>query len=296
MKLFKRHDISEDIIKNIKSRFIFKRLLGLILGLLVLSLAFNLFLYPNQIVYGGVTGLSIITDDLFQIEPAIFMLGTSMVLLVLSYFALGKEVTAGSAIGSLLYPLFINLTEPLYEIIDLTGAQDEPILIAVFGGLLTGIGAGLIFKSGFSTGGTDILNQIVSKYGKVSLGKSMLMTDGVIVLIGGFIFGWVQVMYAVIVLYIISIMTDKVVLGISQSKAFYISTKKEKEVTSYIVEKLGHSVTLLDARGGYTGNKQNMLLTVIPTSEYFLFKEGILEIDSSAFFVVTDSYEVQGGE
>ena len=103
-------------------------------------------------------------------------------------------------------------------------------------------------------------------------------------------------MYGVIILYIISMLTDKVLLGISDSKAFYIVTEKEEQVKEYILNNLSHGVTIFQARGGYDNKKQKVLFCVIPTKEYFKLKEGIAAIDQKAFFVVTDAYEVYGGE
>ena len=136
----------------------------------------------------------------------------------------------------------------------------------------------------------------MNKYAKVSIGTSMLIIDGLIVLSGGFVFGWTKFMYAIIVLYIISILTDKVLLGISSSKAFYIVTSKQEEISDYVINELGHSVTIFDAKGGYSKTKNPVLFTVIPTKEYYKLKVGINEIDKNAFFTVVDAYEVLGGE
>lgn len=164
-----------------------------------------------------------------------------------------------------------------------------------FGGVLYGLGAGLVFKAGYTTGGTDILNQIVSKYAKMSMGNAMLVVDGLIVLFGAFIFGWTKFMYAILILYIISFLTDKVLLGISDSKAFYIITTKQKEISKFVIQEMGHSVTVFDAKGGFSKEKNPVLFTVIPTKEYYKFKEGIHLIDPNAFFTVIDAYEVRGG-
>ena len=102
-------------------------------------------------------------------------------------------------------------------------------------------------------------------------------------------------MYSIISLYIISVMSDKVILGVSQSKAFYIITNHESEVKKFITTSLKHGVTVLDGRGGFTGNNQKVIMCTIPTKQYFLVKEGIHEIDPEAFFIVTDAYEVSGG-
>jgi uncharacterized membrane-anchored protein YitT (DUF2179 family) len=173
--------------------------------------------------------------------------------------------------------------------------NSDLLLIVLFAGIFEGFGCGLVFKAGFTTGGTDILNQIASKYAKVSLGTAMLMTDGIIVLSAGFFFGWTRVMYGIIILYLISFIADKVVLGISSSKAFYIVAEKEEEVKQYILNTLGHGVTILEGKGGFTNEKQKIFMCLIPTREYFKVKEGLEEIDKNAFFIVTDAYQSVGG-
>lgn len=286
--------VDQNILKQIYQKSRIKRYFQFVIGLLLVAIAFNLFLSPNNLVAGGVSGIAIITKHIFGLDPSIFIFISSLILLILSFFLLGKEKTMGSILGSLLFPVFVKLTANIGVYIDVDNTQ--LLLAAIFGGVLQGFGAGLIFKAGFTTGGTDIINQIISKYAKVSIGKSMLMSDGLIVLSGVFVFGVTKLMYALIVLYIITVMTDKVILGISDSKAFYIITDQEAEIKEFILKYLNHGVTIFQARGGYTKEKQNVLMCVVPTKEYFKLKEGIHQIDKEAFFVVTDSYEVFGGE
>ena len=195
--------------------------------------------------------------------------------------------------GSLLYPVFVELTSWIVKYIDL--GSTETVVVVLFGAVISGVGFGLIFKSGFTTGGTDILNQIVSEKAKVSIGKSMIFTDGVIIVSSLFVFGWQKFIYSIINMYIISVMTDKVILGISSSKTFYIITEREDEVKKFILDYLSHGITVLEARGGYTNSKQKVIMCTIPTKEYFKAKEGIHAIDKEAFFIVTDAYEVYGG-
>ncbi len=269
-----------------------KRYLTFIFGIFLISLAFNLFLLPGDIVAGGVSGLSIVFKRFFNINPALFILASSVFLLIMSLIFLGKEQTAKSVIGSLMFPLFIKLTTNISAYLNLN--IDNQFLIAVFGGIIFGFGAGLIFKMGFTSGGTDILNQIASKYLKISMGTATIIIDGLVVLIGGFVFGWVKFMYAVVVLSLVSIMVDKVLIGISDCKAFYIITKKTNEISKFIFEEMGHSVTIFDAKGGFSNKKSPVLFAVIPTKEYFKFRSGIHQIDEDAFFLVTDAYEVKG--
>ena len=293
MGLFRKIN-TDDILKDINSKHLFKRITSLVIGIFLIALSFNLFFLPTNLVFGGVSGLSIITKKLFGWNPTIVISIASGFLLLISFILLGKRDTINSIIGTILYPIFVELTSGLTTYIKID--PNETLLIALFGAVIYGIGAGLVFKGGFTTGGTDILNKIVSKYFKVSMGTALIFTDGLIVLGGAFVFGFTKLMYALIVLYIISILTDKVLLGISDSKAFYIITEHDDEVKDYVINALKHSVTVFDAKGGYTKEKQKVLMCVIPTREYFRLKEGIHEIDKDAFFVVTDAYEVVGGE
>lgn len=292
MKIFNKFKVKRknEILQLISKTHLFRRYLFLIVGVLIYAVAYNLFFFKNNIVYGGASGISIITRNI--IDPSIMILILNILLLVLSFIFLGKRQTVDSIVGSLLFPLFVKLTGDIGEYVTIDNSN--LLLIALIGGVSGGFAAGIVFKSGFTTGGTDILNQIVSKYCKVSIGTSMLMTDGLITLAGGFFFGWTRVLYALIVLYIINIMVDKVVLGISGNKAVYITTDKDDDVCDYLMNELKLGVTLLETRGGYTNKKDQIILCVVPTGDYFKVKEGIDHIDPSAVMLVTDMYQTKG--
>ena len=278
---------------EIKHKIKVKELIEFIFGCFLVALAFNLFMSPNNLVAGGISGLSLVLKHFFGLNPSMIISISNVFLIILSYLLLGKEKTKMSILGSILFPVFVSMTEHLSTYISFK--ESEMILIAIFGGVLQGIGAGLIFRAGYSTGGTDILNMIISKIFKISLGNSMFFTDGTIIVIGAFVFGFNHLMYSLIILYLISTLTDKVVLGISDSKAFYIITSKEKEVKAFVINELKHGVTEFKAKGGYNLENQTVLMSVIPTREYYKLKEGIHNIDKNAFFVAMDSYEVRGG-
>ena len=279
--------------KVIKQKIKVKELIEFIIGCFLVALAFNLFMSPNNLVAGGVSGFSLILKHFFGLNPSTIISVANVFLIILSFLVLGKEKTKATILGSILFPVFVSLTEHLSTYISFK--ESEMILIAVFGGALQGLGAGLIFRAGYSTGGTDILNMIISKIFKISLGNSMFFTDGLIIVIGAFVFGFNHLMYSLIILYLISTLTDKVVLGISDSKAFYIITSKEKEVKEFVINELKHGVTEFNAKGGYNSENQTVLMSVVPTREYYKLKEGIHNIDKNAFFVAMDSYEVKGG-
>ena len=276
---------------NINKKNDLIRYIYFIIGVLIVAIGYNAFVLPANIVY-GVGGIGVILKKLYNIDPSITILIGSIILLILSLLLLGKSKTMNSVIGSFLYPIFVKLTESV-SIIDLS--QVDLVVVVLFGAVISGFGMGLVFKSGFTTGGTDILNQIVAKYFNMSLGSSMFFTDGVIVMTGAFVFGIEAVLYSIISLYLLSVITDKVVLGISSSKAFYIITEHETMVKKYLIYNLEHNVTILEGSGGFTGNRQKVIMCIIPTKEYFKVKNEISKIDDKAFFVVTDAYEVSGG-
>lgn len=263
----------------------------LIIGLFIYALSYTLFLKNANIVAGDVDGIANIFKS--HIDPNLLVTILCAFLLMISFPLLGKKTSLYSIIGTITFPIFITITSNITNYIKID--YSDMLLIAICAGVLRGIGYGLTFKHGFTTGGTDILNQIVAKYFHTSIGTGMLIVDGTIIVIGGFVYGWNSMLYALIVLYIVSIITDKIMLGISKSKAFYIITDEEEQVKEYIIKTLGHGVTVFPVKGGYTEEKQRMLMCVIPTREYYRLKEGISKIDKGAFFVITDAYEVKGG-
>lgn len=277
--------MKDKIVKGIK------KYATLSLGLFLYALAYNLFLKPNNIVAGDVDGIANIFKGI--INPNLLITILCVTLLIISFPLLGVKTTMGSVIGTILFPIFVTLTSDIskYIIID----TNDLLLISIVAGVIRGTGYGLTFKMGFTTGGTDILNQIVAKYFHTSIGTAMLIVDGSIVVAGGFVYGFSSMLYALIILYLLSFITDKIMLGISKSKSFYIITSEEEKVKDYIMNELGHGVTIFSVKGGYTKERQKMLMCVIPTREYYKLKEGISEIDKDSFFVITDSYEVKGG-
>lgn len=271
-----------------------KRIIGFVLGCFIVSLAYNIFIAPKGLVPGGVGGLAIIFNRLFGLDYAMVILVLNIFLLLISFMLLGKDKTKASILGSILFPIFVRVTENINVWLQIN--TSNLLLSSICGGLMFGFGSGLIFKAGFTTGGTDIINQILSKYLKITLGKSMLMSDGLIVLSSCIFFGINSMMYSILILYIISLMSDKVVLGISDSKMFLIVTEKPEEVKEYILEKLNHGVTIFKGKGGYKRDNENVLMAVLPTKEYYKLREGIKKIDKNVFYIITDTYEVFGGE
>ena len=285
---FKKKNKSDNVIHIIENKDLLKRYVMLIIGLLIYSIAYNAFFVNNNLIFGGSGSIATILKD--YIMPPVTIGFISIVALLLSFIFLGKKAATNTLVGSLLFPLFVVLTEN----VTLPIPKDDMMLVAICGAVLIGLANGIMGRSGLGSGGLDSIVHIFEVKLKISSGKSFMFVNALIVLIGGYKFGWRILLYALIILYIISIVQDRVVMSISMNKTFFIVTNKVEEVKEYIMTNLSRGVTVLEAKGGFTENNQEVIMAVIPSMEYFKAKEGILEIDPNAFFTITDSYQVFG--
>ena len=283
-----------NVLEIIRKKKLIRRYLTLIIALFISACYFNLLQLPTKIVTGGASGISIILNFYFGLEPSRIILIISLILLVVGAIFLGIEKTSGAVVSAIVYPLFVDVTANLadYIQVDLT----DKVLISIFIGVLSGVTTGMVYKVGFSNGGISTISEMISKYQKVPISTTSFIINFSIVLVGGMSFGWNMVMYAAIILYIHTIILDHVLIGVSKNKSLYIMTTKEEEIKEYIMNQLHHGVTIFDVKGGFLEKKRRVLMTVIPNREYFKLKEGIKTLDQEAFFIVTDSYQVYGGE
>lgn len=284
----------DDVIGRIKKKKVGKRITMLVVSLFFSAIVYNLFLLPVNLVTGGAGGIATITNYVYGIDPALMILIVSITCALLSLMYLGPEVTAVTILASVLYPFFVKITEPLTDIIQMD--YSDMFTITLFAGVLNGIANGIMYKTGYNNGGLPVISQILEKYCKIPIAKTSAVINITVVLIGGVFFGSTNVMYAIILIYLNSIIINKVLLGISNNKAFYIITSEEDQIKNYIIRTLGHSVTVFDVKGGFLNKKNKVVLTVVPSREYYRVTEGIKNIDKDAFFVVTDAYEVVGAK
>ncbi len=260
-----------------------------IFGLILVTMAFNIFLLPNNFAAIGTSGLSIIFNKIYGMDTSLFVLIANSILLLVSLLFLGKYETIRSILGSILFPIFMSLTGMITRYIDTSDM--EIIVSAVAGGFLSGVGYGLIFKAGFTTGGTDILDQIVTKYYQVPIGTSIILVDGLIVLAGGFVFGIESLIYSIIILFLISIFSTRKSLGLNEDKVFYIITNKVNVVKKYLLDNYNYGVTIFDTKGGFSKKDKKVIMCSIKTEYYYALKNAVKDIDPHAFVVITDSYD-----
>ena len=273
-----KHDIRESIVEYVY----------VIVGAAVIAIGFNVFLLPNQVASGGVSGISTILHGLFGWNPGIVQYAFNVPLFIAGVLFLGKKFGIKSFIGTITLPFIVLLTnswEPW---------TDNPLLGALFGGIVVGLGIGLVFKGNASTGGTDLLAQIITKFTGLSLGTSVLLIDGIIAISAAVVFDLEKGLYALIGLYVTTKTIDIIQLGFSQSKMVYIITLKQDEVREAIYAEINRGVTKLQAFGGYTGEARPVLMVVVYQTEFTKLKQLIKSVDPSAFVIVSDAYEVLG--
>lgn len=265
-----------------------------VLGTFLIAICYNLFFLKSDLVVGGTSGLAIIFEELIGFNSNLFIYISSIILIILSYLILGKETTKNTIIGSLLYPLFITLTKPIVTVIEPYFEFEETLVTIILAALVYGLGSGIVYKSGFNTGGMDVLVKMGCKYFHIPDGKALMFFNSLVIIFGGFVFGIDRVIYAIIIIVISSLLVDKILIGISDSKMFLIYTRKVEEIMK-IIEGLHTGYTLLPTEGGYSHRKGMMIMCAVSNRDYVKFKEVILEIDPTAFFVINDCYEVNGG-
>ena len=286
-------DINKIIeIVNKKNRL--SRLVMMIIGTFLLALCYTSFILPNRIVLGGASGIATILNALLSWNPGIVIFILNTILMIISFIFLGKDQSFKNLFGSIIYPLFISITTPIStHFINMNFSTFIiPLLLMA---LLYSIASGLIYKSSYTTGGSDIVMQLIRKYKQIQTGKASLITSLIFMAAGGFLFGLDKLIYGILINIISSIIVDKMMIGISANKLFYIHSTKSAQIQKYALSKMNAGITLFQTEGGYSGEKSEMLWCVIPNHQYYNFKEIVLSIDPQAFFVISDCYEVKGG-
>ena len=269
--------------------------LSFVLGISLYALCFNLFLIPNELVVSGFSGVAIVTQKLFGWNNQAFIYITNFILLWVSFIFLKLETTKKNIVGSIMFPLMITLTLPMANFLNEKLIRDDFLIILLFSIILYGVSSGLIYRSGFSTGGSDIIMQIINKYIKVGESKSMIFANSIIIFIGMLVFGFNKGVYSFIILITSTYFIDKIMFGISDSKVFYIYTKKVRKIKKLILQDFKTGLTIIPSRGGYSLKKGHMIMCVVSNQDYYIFKEKILEIDPNAFLIINKCYEVNGG-
>ena len=266
---------------------------GLIISCIIMAVALNMFLVPQTIAPGGLSGLAVVISKItgFPVSNILFTISTP--LLLFSVKVLGKKDAIKTFIGMAILTIMLKITEPLSAM----SPTDNTLLAGISGAILLGISLGILFRIDASTGGTDLialmLNRVIPS---LPVSKCLSMIDGTVVVLAGIANKNFETgIYSAIALYIIVKMVDTITSGFDYAKAFFIITEKKDVLQEAIIRDLSRGATILDAKGGYTNEDKNVMLVVVNhKKQEVALKKLVKELDEKSFIIVTDVYEVLG--
>ena len=264
----------------------------IMVGALVQALAMRMFLIPAMLVSGGISGLSQILHYFTHWPIGLMVFIGNIPLFFLGWRYLGGSRFAKRTILSI--ALFSLLTDLLILVLPAKGVTDDLVLDCLFGGILLGIGLGLVYRGQGTSGGSDILGRILNHRLGISISQAYLITDTVVVLGGGFAFGWERALYGLIVIYVSGLAAEAVSEGSGVFRTVLIITTNPAEISRQILENLERGVTVLSGTGAYTGADRPVLYVVITRSEVNPLKELVREVDPQAFMVIGQAHEALG--
>lgn len=263
------------------------------LGLIITALGVHFFKVPNNFAIGGTTGLSIILSSLFpKLNVGAIMLILNVVLVIIAFIFLGKKFTTGTVYSSIALSLYVWLLEIVIPVPK--PLTNDTFLELCFAVILPAVGSGIIFNLGASTGGTDIVAMILSKKTKIEIGKALFMSDFLITIIAGGVFGVKTGLYCLLGLLLKAFLLDNVIETINIRKQMTIISKESKKIESFIINELHRGATIEKAYGAYTGKEEEMIITVLGRRQAVLLRDYIRSVDKCAFITIVNSSETIG--
>lgn len=275
------------MLRTIRQSTVFEYI-QIIIGASLVGLAFNIFYLPARLAAGGVSGISTILYEVFQFPPAYVQWAINLPLLIIGVIFIGKDFGVKTFMGTLFVPFVIWLTA------DMPVAVENPLLSAIYGGAILGVGLGIVYRGNGSTGGTTLLAQILKKYTGLSSGFSQLFVDGFVVITSAFVFDFELALYALMSIYVTSKVIDFVQLQTSPTKLILIITDKEEKIQSIIKEEMNRGLTKLKTVGGYSNDEKTMILCVVEQAEAVYFKKLLQEEEPDSFVIFVNASEILG--
>ncbi len=264
----------------------------IVIGCTIMGLSYALFLIPHHFVPGGVSGLAIILNYFFKLPVGAMIIVLNIPIFLFGLRTMGKKYVLKSLIGMVLSSVMIDVFD---EILKVRSATDNKVLASIYGGILLGIGLGIVFRGRASTGGSDIIGMVVSKYTGISIGFGILVADFVIISASGFAFRDLEApLYGYIVLFLSTKVIDMILEGWNYSKLVLITSTRTAEIEDFILNTLERSGTALRSRSLYLNREGEVILTVIHRKQLAELRDFVREIDPQAFVIINDTYDVLG--
>jgi len=263
---------------------------GVTLGVFLTALGLDMFLIPNKIAAGGVSGIATVLHYLVHVPVGATMLLLNIPLFIMGIYRLGLKFGFRSLYGTISLSFFIDALAPFLPVL-----THDPLLASLFGGVLVGLGLGIVFKYRGTTGGTDLAAAVLRTYTGANVGQLLFMVDAVVVLAAGFAFNsWELAMYAMITIFVTAWLIDLVQEGFSYAKAFFIISLQSDKIAGAVLNEMDRGATVLRGKGAYSGAERDILLVVVNRAEVTRLKDLVRSIDSRAFVILTDAHEVLG--
>lgn len=260
----------------------------IIVGAALVGLAYNIFYLPARLAAGGVSGMSTILYELFQFNPAYVQWLINIPLLIIGVIFVGREFGVKTFVGTLSVPFVIWITG------DMALTVENPLLSAIYGGAVLGVGLGIVYRGNGSTGGTTLIAQILKKYTGLSSGFSQLVVDGFVVVTSAFVFDFELALFALMSIYVTSKVIDFVQLQTSPTKLILIITDKDEKIQSIIKNEMNRGLTKVKTIGGYSNAEKTMILCVVEQSEAVYFKKLLQEEEPESFVIFLNASEILG--
>ncbi|MCM3017052.1 YitT family protein [Priestia megaterium] len=283
------HKIKKVVHRSLSAKMIVKRMLFILVGALLMAVGLEFFLVPNEVIDGGIVGISIILSHLTDVQIGFYIFALNLPFFFIGYKQIGKTF----ALSTLLGVIILSIATSIFH--DLPVLTGDPLLATVFGGIVLGVGVGIVIRYGGSLDGTEILAILFNKRTPFSVGETIMFFNLFILGSAGFVFGWDRAMYSLMAYFIAFKTIDIVIQGLDESKSAWIISEQYEQIGEAILARLGRGVTYLNGEGAYTGDEKKVIFCVITRLEEAKLKAIIDEIDPSAFFAVAAIAEVRGG-
>jgi uncharacterized membrane-anchored protein YitT (DUF2179 family) len=259
------------------------------LGAIMMAVGLEIFLVPNNVIDGGIAGISIMASHLTGLSLGIFLFALNLPFIFIGYKQIGKTFAFSTLYGIIILSIATTILHPVPPF------TDDLLLATVFGGIFIGVGIGMVIRSGGSLDGTEILAILSNSKLPFSVGEIIMFFNIFILGAAGFVFTWDRAMYSLIAYFIAYKTIDLTITGLEESKSAWIISENHKDIGDAILHRLGRGVTYLKGEGAYTGDEKGVVFCVITRLEEAKLKDIVDEFDSSAFLAIADIAEVKGG-
>lgn len=264
----------------------------IIFGNILLAVGISLFILPFDIDNGGLAGISVILKEWF--DPAIVILILNWILFFVGFVFLKKNFAMKTLISTIVYPLVVNVLYRNSIYLNFTEQINDPLLASIVGGLFSGVGLGMVYHVGGSTGGLDVICVMLNKYKGIKISISTFAIDSIIMIIGLFMVSVNSSLYGLICIIITSYLIEIITIKGNSSYMMHIVSDKTKEINDYIINDLSRGSTIIEIKGGINLEKKDMIEVIFNEKEYYAIKHNIEEIDKNAFISVYKAVNVYG--